>query len=313
MTEQTTSTYRAAVTLPPMPDESDLSQQCPPLTLPRAEIESERLMFDDPNGFDTAIARGFFLLRMPTGINLSPADQFAAHFHEDPADDCLDRFRGFRNVDVPGDYQGYFSREHDQWENFYIERSNWSMLPAGIGDVGKAMSRIGRIVLTSALAHLGIPESWWSELTGGLSNDGGHQMLAFNHFRPKRLTRGSKFHRDSGWVTVLRSTEPGLVALVDDTLYAILPEPGYFIINFGSSIEVLTENMSRPVRANIHGVAGTNRGSDQLHRTSYVTFLDSDLNGTIYRGDGQSFHPVQSVTDFAAQEVSRTYDASSHL
>src|SRR5699024_1426404 len=166
--------------LPHMPDEADLTQRCPPLTLPRAEIEGERLMFDDPDGFDTAIARGFFLLRMPTGIDLSSADRFAAHFHEEPADDLLDQFRGFRHVEVPGDYQGYFAREHDQWENFYIERNNWSMLPAGVSDVGEAMSRAGRIVLTSVLAHLGVPESWWPELTGGLSSDGGHQMLAFN-------------------------------------------------------------------------------------------------------------------------------------
>ena len=32
----------------------------------------------------------------------------------------------------PGAYQGYFDREHDQWENFYIEQANWALLPAGV-------------------------------------------------------------------------------------------------------------------------------------------------------------------------------------
>lgn len=78
-------------------------------------------------------------------------------------------------------------------------------------------------------------------------------------------------------------------------------------------MEILTEEMPRPVRANIHGVAATVRGPGERHRNSYVTFLDSRLDGTIYRGDGRAFRPVQSVADFAVQEVSRTYDDAGDL
>ena len=86
-------------------------------------------------------------------------------------------------------------------------------------------------------------------------------MFGFNHFRTSKPIRGSKFHRDSGWVTVLRSTEPGLIAYIDGQLRSINPLPGHLIINFGSSMEVLSEHLSRKVHANVHGVARTERAS----------------------------------------------------
>jgi isopenicillin N synthase-like dioxygenase len=171
------------------------------------------------------------------------------------------------------------------------------------------MASIGVRVLRSVLNHLGIPRHDWSLLTSGLSDSLGHQMLAFNHFRADKLVRGSKFHRDSGWVTVLRSTEPGLLAYIDGELCAINPVPNHLIINFGSSIEVLTECMKPKVRANIHGVVQTERqGIDD--RVSYAMFLDSNLDGGIYRYGPSGPIWLQSVSDFAIQEVGRTYDAN---
>ena len=137
-------------------------------------------------------------------------------------------------------------------------------------------------------------------------------MLGFNHFRADKPKRGCKFHRDSGWVTVLRSTEPGLIAYIDGSLRSILPVPGHFIINFGSSIEVLSENLPQKVHANIHGVARTQR-ENLADRFSYVMFLDSHLGGDIYRYGSEGAQKVQSVAEFAAQEVSRTYDDDSML
>lgn len=159
------------------------------------------------------------------------------------------------------------------------------------------------------LQRLAIPRQLWAQLTGGLSEGGGHQLFAFNHFRSDKPTRGSKFHRDSGWVTVLRSIEPGLLAHIDGELHAVNPEPGYFIVNFGSSLEVLSEDMVQPVRANVHGVARTVRQAGQADRYSYVVFLDSDLSGDIYRWAADGMQKVQSVAEFAVQEVARTYDA----
>ena len=283
MSNTSSLTLRPAVALPPMPDEHEASRLYATCDMARARFEHDALRFDEANGFDRALSDGFFLLKIPKGVELDAGDRFARYFFEPRADGELAPYTGYRDCILPGDYQGYFDREHDQWENFYIERRNWGMLPAAVAHTGEVMSAIGIGVLRATLDHLGIPEAEWDTLTGGLTAKRGHQMLAFNHFRSDKRARGSKFHRDSGWVTVLRSTAPGLLAYIDDGLRAINPEAGYFIINFGSSIEVLTERLPKRVRANIHGVARTICRHDGQERVSYVVFLDSDLGGDIYQ------------------------------
>ncbi|WP_178113376.1 hypothetical protein [Acerihabitans arboris] len=80
---------------------------------------------------------------------------------------------------------------------------------------------------------------------------------------------------------------------------AINPEEGYFIINFGSSIEILTESFTNKVHANVHGVVQTYR-SDEQGRHSYAMFLDSDISGDVYR-DLPNPGPIwiQSMAEFA--------------
>ncbi len=308
------STLRAPVRLPPMPTEADARARFPRVEMTRAELDGDRVRFESgEQGFQQAIRQGFFLLKIPADVDLVPADRFVENFFRDRDGGPDDQFRGFRAIEVPGDYQGYFAREHDQWENFYIEMSNWSLIPRATARAGEQMTSIGITILRDVLRRLGIDQSLWPKITSGLSETNGHQMLAFNHFRPNEGTRGTKFHRDSGWVTVLRSTEPGLLALIDDELRAVDPEQGYFIVNFGSSIEVLTERLPTPVRANVHGVAKTMRSGSQPHRHSYVVFLDSSLDGMIYRYLDGAPVPVQTVAEFAVQEVSRTYDDTENL
>ncbi|MEI5100704.1 hypothetical protein RB200_21980 [Streptomyces sp. PmtG] len=306
-------TARSPVSLPPMPGEHEARTAYPPIALERSRLDGDELVFERADGFDRALAQGFFLLRVPRDLDTAAGDRFATHFHEDPAGDDLDRYRGYRDLQAPGTYQGYFDRPHDQWENFYLERANWALLPREVAALGRRMTGLGVAVLRAVLRHLDVPRDLWAEVSGGLTDDRGHQMLAFNHFRSERAARGCKFHRDSGWVTVLRSVEPGLLALVDGELGAIDPEPGHFVVNFGSSLEVLTERLPRPVRANVHGVVSTERPPGRPDRFSYVTFLDSALDGTVYRLEGGVARPVQSVAEFAVQEVSRTYDDTGAL
>jgi len=302
-------TVRETVKLPPMPKESAASTIHPPVDMARGFLEGPHLRFETEGGFEQALRQGFFLLKTPGGYSDTPGDKFVSHFFETPQGDALDSYRGFRDVEIPGDYQGYFDRPNDQWENFYIERSNWSKLPADVADMGQEMCAIGVRVLRSVLQQIGIPEEYWAQLTSGLSDFQGHQMLGFNHFRADKKMRGSKFHRDSGWVTMLRTTSPGLLAYIDETLHSVNPEQGYFIVNFGSSVEILTEHMPTPVRASVHGVVQTERsGDDQQDRVSYVSFLDSALDGTIYRWEPDGPLALQSVLEFAMQEVERTYD-----
>jgi hypothetical protein len=303
-------TLRAVSKIPKMPKNTDNAKYLPTYNMQNAEIIDEKLIFVNGElGFNSAIKDGFFFLKIPKYFDLSSGDKFVRNFFRPKIGDSEDRYRGFKDVSIKENYQGYFDRKHDQWENFYIELSNWKeYLPPEIEDIGHKMTDIGICILKNVLKKIGIPETQLSLVTSGLSDKKGHQMLAFNHFRADKDTRGTKFHRDSGWVTVLRSTEPGLVALIGEQLFSINPKKDYFIINFGSSIEVLTQAMKTPVSASIHGVVQTVKKFQETNRTSYVVFLDSNLNGQIFRYESGNPIKVQTVKEFAIQEVIRTYD-----
>jgi hypothetical protein len=302
------ATLRAPVRLPPMPGEAAAAETCPPIAMARARLAGGRLAFLDPDGFARAARHGFFLLEIPDGLDLAPGDRFVRHFHRPAETGPLAGYTGYRDAPAPGPYEGYFDRPFDQWENFYIERRHWRMIPPDVARMGAAMAEAGIAILRAVLDRVGIPVGEFGRLTGRLTDGGGHRMLAFNHFRPDKPVRGSKFHRDSGWVTVLRSTEPGLLAWIDGALCAVDPEPGHLIVNFGSAMEVLTEATATPIRANIHGVVRTER-PQAAARVSYVVFLDSDLDQDIWRWRPGGPERLQSVADFAVQEVGRTYDA----
>jgi len=305
-------TFRKNVILPSMPSDIEGLNKLPKIEMPKGEIIDGNLIFKNQvNDFIKALELGFFLVKIPSEIDLKPGDRFVKNFFK-PKDGNtnLDQYRGYKEVDLGQPYQGYFDREFDQWENFYIESSNWQKyLTPPLVLLGNQMTDLGITILKNVLKYLQIPEQIWTKVTSGLSDKKGHHMLAFNHFRSNKAVRGTKFHRDSGWVTVLRSWEPGLVALINDKIYAIDPVDKYFIVNFGSSIEVLTGALNTPARGNIHGVLRTIRKDTEEDRYSYVVFLDSNLSGKIYQLDNK-MNPkfLQTVADFAVQEVSRTYD-----
>lgn len=303
-------TYRQTVKIPDMPTSCDELNKLPTVSMPKAMIVDNRLVFSKAEEFSSALELGFFLIRIPDDFDLTPGDLFVRNFFK-PRNSLDDNYyTGYKDIKIDAPYQGYFDREFDQWENYYIESAHWEKtLPPPLCLLGQKMATLGISILKNIFIHLKIPEKLWGTITSDLSKMQGHQMLAFNHFRSEKPTRGSKFHRDSGWVTILRSTEPGLVALIGDRLYAVNPENGYFIVNFGSSIEILTALLPTPVRANIHGVVRTNKRNNLEGRTSYTIFLDSNLKGDIYQLESpDKARIIQTVADFAVQEVQRTYD-----
>ncbi|MEL0052572.1 hypothetical protein, partial [Pseudomonas aeruginosa] len=194
-------TLRAPVNLPAMPLESQVHQY-PPIEMARSRLLESRLVFDHPDGFEQARRHGFFLLEVPARMDFCPGDLFVRNCFLPRAEGALSTYTGFKECQIPGAYQGYFDREHDQWENVYIERGNWSLIPEAVAALGVQMAELGIGVLRAVLAELDIPRAEWARLTSGLSEGQGHQMFGFNHFRASKPIRGSKFHRDSGWVTV---------------------------------------------------------------------------------------------------------------
>jgi len=204
-------TFRKNVILPSMPSDIKGLNKLPKIEMPKGEIIDSNLIFkNQANDFTKALELGFFLVKIPSEIDLSPGDRFAKNFFK-PKDGNtnLDQYRGYKEVDLGQPYQGYFDREFDQWENFYIESSNWQKyLTPPLVLLGNQMTDLGITILRNVLKYLQIPEQIWTKVTSGLSDKKGHHMLAFNHSRSNKAVRGTKFHRDSGWVTVLRSWEP---------------------------------------------------------------------------------------------------------
>jgi hypothetical protein len=299
------ATLRPVDQIPPLPDEATAIVECKAVSMAQARMDDSRLVFSDGNQWDKVFHDGFFLLRIPKGMDFFAGDRFVERFYQPKDDDAL----GYRSVTFNERYQGYFDRPHDQWENFYVERRNWGAIPQEVAQLGHQMAELGVMVLSNVLQRLDIAENHWEEITGGLTSGGGHRMLAFNHFRSQIRARGCKMHRDSGWVTILRSYERGLLAFIDDQLRSINPIDDHVIVNFGSSLEVLTGIMPTPVRANVHGVAQTVEREHTGDRHSYAMFLDSNLDSTIYQMNDKTPRAVQSVAEFAEQEVARTYDA----
>ncbi|NHB63287.1 hypothetical protein C5472_19870 [Photorhabdus sp. RW14-46] len=309
---KTSSTMRAPIKLPLMPSEITAAETYKSANMVRSRLEGDKLVFTDEDDFDRAIRHGFFLLEVPPHIDFEYGDRLAYHFFEPVTEGDLRPYTGFKSCTFSNGFEGYFDRKHDQWENLYIERAHWNLIPTEVATLGHHMAHMGTCILRSVLNHVGIPRSDWELVTGGLSEGRGHQMLGFNHYRSDKATRGSKFHRDIGWITILRATERGLLAYIDDELLAIDPVPGHLIINFGSSIEVLTENLTKNVRANIHGVVRTERNG-QRDRMSYAMFLDNSLAGDLYKYGPKGPIKVQSVKEFAVQEISRSYDDNNAL
>lgn len=94
----------------------------------------------------------------------------------------------------------------------------------------------------------------WLEATGGCSSECGSYHLTFNHYRPAQPGIGLSSHKDDGFVTILRTTAPGLEINRRNQWESVTPDPACFVINFGLSMEILTRKSSRPVSAIMHRV-----------------------------------------------------------
>jgi hypothetical protein len=257
--------------------------------LQTSEIVNDKLLFDNhERGFLTALNDGFFFLKMPEELDLSGGDLFATNFYKNKegAQIFLDQFRGFKQYtpDKLDKHEGYYCREVDQTEQFFLERRFWHKIyPLSLIDLAEKLKTLSIIILHNILSELGIPKEIWGQATGGCSDNTGMYHLTFNHFRPEKEARGLNIHKDSGWVTILRSIEPGLEAYINDQWLPITPKPGYFIVNFGCAFEILTKNMPQPVNAITHRVV-QQTSFKQQDRFSYALFADSSLNEELCKG-----------------------------
>jgi isopenicillin N synthase-like dioxygenase len=251
-----------------------------------ARLRDGHLAFDTPGGLSAAAHDGFLFVAQPPELELAAGDRFAQQFYL-PARNG-DEYRGFARwtPDRLARHEGYYLRDVDQTEQFFLERRFWATVyPAALARQAQAMQDFALAILAAVLADIDLPPALWDEATGGAVAGRGTYHLTFNHFRPEVRARGLNIHKDSGWVTVLRSIEPGLEIDRGGAWVPIVPRPGYFIVNFGCAMELLTCATRTPVAAVAHRVVEQpdTRGA-RPDRFSYALFIDSSLDESVCPG-----------------------------
>ncbi|MFJ6659916.1 2OG-Fe(II) oxygenase family protein [Streptomyces sp. NPDC091377] len=288
-----------------------------------AELRAGELHFTVEDGLQRALKDGFFYVRQPAGTDLSAGDRFARSFYlpaEDPAIPAVehpDPYRGFRRwtAEQLGRHQGYFCRDADQTEQFFLESAWWDQVyPASLARQAERMRDFALDVQRAVLARLDLPRELWDRATGHSMTAHGTHTLTFNHFRPEVAARGLNIHKDSGWVTVLRSTERGLEVDRDGEWQPIDPVPGTFIVNFGCAMEILTRRTATPVAAVAHRVVRQPpSGGAKPDRFSYALFVDSSLDDRVcpglfaYEPGGGGLHLRSEFGTFLSDILDNTY------
>lgn len=225
--------------------------------LPVAQLQDRALQFAESDGFDRASLLGAFHLRHPTGFDFSAGIELAQKYYlplDDSGPDA--EFRGYRTRELTRSLLGYSQTGSDQDELLQIELALWrKYLPGSVAALLSQMNDLSRVVLHDLFLRAGVASGDIDTVAVGLSRNEALQYCIFNHFRsnidqPVGLTA----HKDSGFITTLYTTEPGLESLHGQEWIAYDPLPGHFTIVLGHAFEVLTELLPHPVKASYHRV-----------------------------------------------------------
>lgn len=266
-----------------------------PIAPRRARLEAGRLTLESGEDLAEALADGCFRLRIPQELDLGPGLALARNFWREPDGRGADAYRGFRQAS-----EIYFDREHFQTEHLLADRpQRVRHLPSEIVALCDALAAIGRDVLAAVLSRLDVPRLVWDRAVVGCLHGQAVEWMAVSHYRPERRQPGCPAHKDTGYVTVLYFDQEGLEAWREGAWRRIDPEPGYFLVNFGGALELLTRRLERPVEALLHRVAERRPDAGAEDRFSFAAFVNPSASGMLCELDGQRTPlPVQSVEDF---------------
>jgi isopenicillin N synthase-like dioxygenase len=272
----------------------------------RAIIDDGRLIFDDSGNMLAALRDGFFALKIPEKIDLTSGQKLGRQFYLDVESDVDDEaYRGFRKME-----NIYFDREHFQTEHILIDSDQRQRLfPILLNTLCCQMHELARMILREILASIGIPPSLWSRGTGGVVDGGGISWFAASHYRSNLDKPGAPAHKDTGFITVLYCNQSGLEALVNGTWYSLEYLPGYFLINFGGSLEILTARLEKRAEAILHRVRQCQVEPNQEDRYSFAAFLNPSVAGNLYQisDGGQNLIPFGSVETFLRDFNQKTW------
>jgi hypothetical protein len=268
------------------------------LQLERAALRDDQLAFTTAGGFARALRDGCFLLELPADLDLSPGLILAREFYRGP-DDGDPRTRGYRGFRDRADV--YFDREHFQTEHILLDGpARARLFPPALVSLCEAMNDLALRVLRHVLTQIGIAPVRWREVTGGAVDNAGTHWFACSHYRPDRPLPGCAAHKDTGFVTMLFIDRDGLECEADGDWLSIDPAPGYFVVNFGGALEILTRRTATPVRAILHRVRRTMPGA--ADRYSFAAFANPPAAGMLYECDATGgANPLQPVAQFLAE------------
>ena len=219
---------------------------------------------------------GFFLLKIPDHIDLYPGIQFSKSFYKN--EDHGNPYSGFKKF-----REVYFDREHFQTEHILIDgEMRKKLFPSPLIKLCDQMNNIGINILKNLCKILELPEKTIDKATANTLKNKGVHWFASSHYRSDRDLPGCAAHKDTGYVTVLYIDQEGLEAYINERWMPINPKKGYFIINFGASLELLTEQLSTPIHAIYHRVKKIPKTGKE-DRYSFASFLNPASNLDLYK------------------------------
>jgi 2-oxoglutarate-Fe(II)-dependent oxygenase superfamily protein len=219
-----------------------------------ARIEGDSLVFESDGARARAYADGVFFLGIPESLDLSAGDEFSRQFYAGASATPYGRFRDL-GPDVFCDPLLGFHQRVDQIEQFLLESRFWQRyFPPEIAAIARELTALSRKIVRSVLEHADIPPECWAQATGGCADGAGSYHLTFNHYRPEMREIGLSSHKDDGFATILRAASRGLQVNRADQWESVSADPGYFVVNFGLSMELLTGDCGAPVSAIMHRV-----------------------------------------------------------
>lgn len=225
------------------------------LPLPVGALVRGSLEFENHEDVRRAIDHGLFYLKYPAGVDFAPGVRFATNYYLDD-EEGSDPYRCYHQRQLSGTRLGYSDPSDDQVELFQLEANLWARhLPSAVSDMLWDMNRIAKIALYAMFDFCEVPESDRDKVAEGLSRDEALQYCLFNHYRSGRSrSPGFTAHKDSGFITLLHTTEEGLETLDEGTWLDVPPLPGFFTVVLGHSFEILTAKREPRVNASYHRV-----------------------------------------------------------
>jgi len=216
---------------------------------------------------------GFFYVQIPTKAQdlIAHGLDFANNFYKDTHFTSL--------VDLPK-FTGYRKHEHSQVEGFYCEREFWHELyPAEVAQLADCFNNLSldlfRKIVPLVLDQL--PVEKYNQATGGLYNDRGMYHFEFKHYRTEQAEIGINPHQDTGYITLLFIDKKGLYVKINDIWQPVPPKPGYLIVNFGGTFEILVNDKNK-LQASWHFVERITPEKHGGDRINFALFSNNSLD-----------------------------------